>query len=96
MSVKINRLKVLSNDQSVGNQCESLTDFDVQNVVRADSLATVLIELFDVYGNRQALKFLASLGELAHPLGSSGLRMTACHCMRGGCLILFGFWVKFP
>ena len=58
---------MLSWYQSVGRS-ELLTYFDVQNMVRTDGLAAVIIKLFDVYGNGQSLQFLTPLGELAHPL----------------------------
>ena len=54
-----------------GHESESLTYFDVQNMVRTDSLATVVVELLDVYGNRQSLQFLTRLGVLADPLRGS-------------------------
>ena len=50
------------------HESESLTYFDVQNMVRTDSLAAVVVELLDVYGNRQSLQFLTRLGELVDPL----------------------------
>ena len=50
------------------HESESLTYFDVQNVVRTDSLAAVVVELLDVYGNGQSLQFLTRLGELVDPL----------------------------
>ena len=87
---------MLSNDQSVVIHRESLTYFDVQNMVRADSLATILVELFYVNGNGQSLQFLAPLGELAHPLGSGRLRLVSGYTMRRKSLISVCFRDNFP